>query len=880
MATQAQKERFFREHYQYALQAGLDPLRATMAVSQAALETGWGEVGQAVKGNNFHGMKVGDDWTGPVMDLDTREEDKGRSYTINDKFRKYQSPVESYRDWAKKMATNWPGVLQATNLSEALTALDNGVKGKYSTSSTYADKVTNIAGQLAQSGVPQMAATLPSIDTGGLPDLDHPATPGWLSGPVAATPVDVEDFSTASPLGGGLPGATPSGLQMVDGYRARLSSVNFDEMGLDPTATAKAKEFQAEAARRNLDLAVDIRDMVRTPERQAEIKKSGFSWTTKSEHMAALAMDVSPVDVNDQAAWQSKINLATELGWGQLGPNDPAHMGLTMSNTTPGALDMSKEQAIAARDYFGSVPMSERNLRSLGLWDGVPTPQDNPNKLTAAPIGEVERRSLPDIVPDPYSAPIAGVERSPLAAIASESVAALPAESMPPSVSESVSPLAAWAETLSPISSAQAAEPFASESVSPFTSEMLSPLQSEMVAPLSDFETVVGEDITDSFTGPSALMGTAPQRGWRQPVAEQERALGAFQPANVSRAIDLASMPAMGDLFAERVQPTGTAQSLSPISTASPLSAIPGSVVGSLDSLYQKPEVSDFISPLASETLSPLSSETISPISDYETIKGTDITMPSMGLFPGQLGLGTTLAEQTAALPNMGGFVSPVPGAPPASTVSPAPPTTKVDIPSLSTTPDLPALDDRSIFGTPTMLDDFPAAPEISTWDQFTHVAKPIAKYASIGNTIAGPIGALAGGALGAFGFNGLNLGPQFDNVVPQSERFSTGFGLPGIMGAMGGPLGAQGFSMSNPGMSFTSFGDRVGTGGVGLRRSDKFGWTEVVGPDGSVRGIHFDNPMGGGVFGDISRSVGGFFGGGLPTDKERSELSGKAGLW
>lgn len=176
----------------------------------------------------------------------------------------------------------------------------------------------------------------------------------------------------------------PTGLDMVDGYRAKLSSVNFDAFDLDPVTKEKAKEFQAEAKKQGLDFAVDVQSMVRTQEEQNATVARGKSRTKKSEHMAAMALDISPVDDQDQAGWAAKRSLAESLGWGQLDPSwDPAHMGLTKSNTQPGALDISKEDAIDARDYFGNVPMTSERREKLGLIGGVPTPEDRPTTAPA-----------------------------------------------------------------------------------------------------------------------------------------------------------------------------------------------------------------------------------------------------------------------------------------------------------------------------------------------------------------------------------------------------------------------------------------------------------------------------------------------------------------
>lgn len=217
-----------------------------------------------------------------------------------------------------------------------------------------------------------------------------------------------------------------------------------------------------------------------------------------------------------------------------------------------------------------------------------------------------------------------------------------------------------------------------------------------------------------------------------------------------------------------------------------------------------------------------------------------------------------TLQAPAPALPdptqvadyNVADVMSPVPGAPVSSTVDPT-----------------------------GQFPDAPAAP--STWDKVKYAAKPMVKDAKLGMALAGPLGALIGPAVGLLGDKlgiGLShLGPGFDNAVPQADRFSTGFGLSGIMSALSGPKGAQGFSLSNPGMSVTSLGN-----GQSLRRSEKFGWTEVVGPDGQVSGIKYDNtPSGffGSLFGGLSKSMNDKFGGGI-SKAEHDKFSGKAGLW
>lgn len=217
-------------------------------------------------------------------------------------------------------------------------------------------------------------------------------------------------------------GVAPGG--MVDSFRARLSSVNFDAFPLDPATKAKAKEFQQAAVEQGIadDLAVDVKDMTRTPERQQQIKDAGYSKTLTSEHMYGAALDVSPVDVNDQKGWAAKRELASSLGWSQLGSWDPAHMGLTPDG-------LSKQQAYKDFQYFGSVPAL--------MADATPTPTTRPDLVP--PGMEVARAPL-----DPVQ-PIGAVETMPVAAST---------ETVQPSAPEKVSP--SLGDLLNPVSSAYA----------------------------------------------------------------------------------------------------------------------------------------------------------------------------------------------------------------------------------------------------------------------------------------------------------------------------------------------------------------------------------------------------------------------------------------
>jgi hypothetical protein len=184
-----------------------------------------------------------------------------------------------------------------------------------------------------------------------------------------------------------------------------------------------------------------------------------------------------------------------------------------------------------------------------------------------------------------------------------------------------------------------------------------------------------------------------------------------------------------------------------------------------------------------------------------------------------------------------------------------------------------PIADDEALSGA------FPPAPAaIEAPAQPSLLGKTL-KAAGVGVLGGGIPGAVLGGASGLV--QGLlSRGPGFDAVVPDSQRFSTGTGLRGINAALGGLKGATGTSLSNPGMSVTSLGT-----GQSLRRSDKYGWTEVVGPDGSVAGIRYDNPDKKGLFGKVSNYFDGRYGGqrssrSISPAASRAIGAGRGGLY
>lgn len=64
----------------------------SLTIAQAILESNWGKSTLAQKAHNYFGMKAGEDYKRPVIELDTKEQTSaGKTYTVKGRFRKYRS---------------------------------------------------------------------------------------------------------------------------------------------------------------------------------------------------------------------------------------------------------------------------------------------------------------------------------------------------------------------------------------------------------------------------------------------------------------------------------------------------------------------------------------------------------------------------------------------------------------------------------------------------------------------------------------------------------------------------------------------------------------------------------------------------------------------
>jgi flagellar protein FlgJ len=121
---------------------GLNPF---VTLAQSALETGWGK---HAPGNMFFGIKAGSSWTGKKQLLTTKEFRNGKFETIQSWFRAYDTPEESFEDYAKLIKTkSWFN--QALNhKDDELKYITEIQKGGYATDPNYITKIMSIVGTL------------------------------------------------------------------------------------------------------------------------------------------------------------------------------------------------------------------------------------------------------------------------------------------------------------------------------------------------------------------------------------------------------------------------------------------------------------------------------------------------------------------------------------------------------------------------------------------------------------------------------------------------------------------------------------------------------------------------------------------------------------
>jgi flagellar protein FlgJ len=128
---------------------GIDPRHL---LAQAALETGWGKSLpcdlDGTPSFNFFGIKAGTSWQGDSVSARTLEFQGGVPIPQTAKFRAYDSPAQSFRDYVDVLRNN-PRYADALNTGSNAKAFASALqRGGYATDPRYAMKIETIAQNL------------------------------------------------------------------------------------------------------------------------------------------------------------------------------------------------------------------------------------------------------------------------------------------------------------------------------------------------------------------------------------------------------------------------------------------------------------------------------------------------------------------------------------------------------------------------------------------------------------------------------------------------------------------------------------------------------------------------------------------------------------
>lgn len=136
-------------------------LSVRTVLAQAALETQWGKhMPRNADGStsfNLFGIKAGGSWNGSKVSVPTLEYEDGVAVRKHAQFRAYDSPAQSFKDYANLIASN-PRYAAARGHGDDVRGFASAlVRGGYATDPSYAEKISAVASS------PQMRAALAAL---------------------------------------------------------------------------------------------------------------------------------------------------------------------------------------------------------------------------------------------------------------------------------------------------------------------------------------------------------------------------------------------------------------------------------------------------------------------------------------------------------------------------------------------------------------------------------------------------------------------------------------------------------------------------------------------------------------------------------------------
>jgi peptidoglycan hydrolase FlgJ len=149
---------------QAAREIGVDP---NALLAQAALETGWGRSmpcnAQGECSFNLFGIKAGSQWSGATVNVPTLEFESGIPVRRVERFRAYDSPADSFRDYAALIGGS-SRYANARGTGDNVEAFAEALQqGGYATDPNYAQKIAAVASEVrTRSEALKFAAAGPS----------------------------------------------------------------------------------------------------------------------------------------------------------------------------------------------------------------------------------------------------------------------------------------------------------------------------------------------------------------------------------------------------------------------------------------------------------------------------------------------------------------------------------------------------------------------------------------------------------------------------------------------------------------------------------------------------------------------------------------------
>lgn len=146
-APTAQQASFVRQHSHIASQIEkASGIPASFMLGQAGHETGWGKFQiknkDGTSANNLFGIKAGANWTGKVAEVTTTEYVNGVAQKKVARFRAYDSPADSFKDYAR-LINESPRYAKARAQTASVKDYAMGLqKAGYATDPEYAAKLS------------------------------------------------------------------------------------------------------------------------------------------------------------------------------------------------------------------------------------------------------------------------------------------------------------------------------------------------------------------------------------------------------------------------------------------------------------------------------------------------------------------------------------------------------------------------------------------------------------------------------------------------------------------------------------------------------------------------------------------------------------------